>query len=277
MRELEVAGYDINKVDDDRLNQTITLADNTIIKQCGGKLVLNNYDQMIFSLPPPTHTVNGDIYYPDGTSFSHWGGGLKYLKPYSGCGTMHLTNGKSTYQHWEEGQLVESKPEEWDYRGSISTSLPDPFDADKTLSANVWNGHIVYHLNKWVCNGSISDNKPNGKDILTDNNNIDTKGQCYEGFFKDGLHHCLGLYTFGEIRHEGEWINGTFQNPTAPKENPTLHFLWKHSSRSMGGGNDEIESKAWETEAKLGSIDVEGFCGVKIEEITCDTINRIFL
>lgn len=264
LRELEVASYDIKQLDEDRLTLTIDLPDGTRVIQRGGKLELNNYDRMVFD-----PSVDGDIYYPDGSSYSHWGWGLKYLKPFSGWGTIHQTNGKSVEQHWENGELVESKPEKWDYRGSTRVMLPDPFTADSTMDAFVWNGHIKYH-NKWVYDGEIADNMPNGKGVLV-GDDIGTRGRRYEGEFKDGFCHGKGVYTFGDIRQEGEWTNGVFQNPDAPAQAPTLHFKWFHNEWSMGG-RDDNEDKKWNTEAKPGKLEIQGFYGIKIESIGQDEI-----
>lgn len=265
LRELEVASYDIKQLDEDRMTLTINLPDGTRVIQRGGKLELNNYDRMVFD-----PSVDGDIYYPDGSSYSHWGWGLKYLKPFSGWGTMHQTNGKSVEQHWENGELVESKPEKWDYRGSTKAELPDPFNADKTIQANVWDGHIEYNYRQWVYDGEIADNKPNGKGILV-GGDVDTRGRRYEGEFKDGLCHGKGVFTFGDMHQDGIWQNGVFQNPDIPAEAPTLHFSWHHSHWSMSG-SDDSERKKWDAEAKLGDLDVQGFHGLKIEEITRDAI-----
>lgn len=265
LRELEVASYETTQPADNCMNISITLNDGTKVVQRSGKYELNDYDQRIFE----PH-IDGDIYYPDGTSYSHWGWGLKYLKPFEGWGEMHLTNGKSTKQHWKNGKLVESEPEKWDYRGSTKAKLPNPFNADKTIQANVWDGHIEYSYRQWVYDGEIADNIPNGKGILV-GDNTDTRGRRYEGEFKDGLCHGKGIFTFGDICQEGEWQNGVFQNPETPAEAPTLNFYWHHNSWSMGG-RDDNESKKWDAEAKLGDLDVQGFHGLKIEEITRDAI-----
>lgn len=114
-----------------------------------GRYTCNSYNNYIYE--PYTDVT---VYFHNGDSIDHWGGGLKLLKPYDGYLTLHCAETQmSREERWEQGTCVEA--EEWkrDTRTAKKLSLPQPFGKGET-DALVWrDGHIKYNFGEWTYDG----------------------------------------------------------------------------------------------------------------------------
>ena len=253
LQELEVASYEFEQIDEDCSELTITLGDGTIIRQSSGAREQNQYDRWVFQT-----SLHSSIIFPDGISFEYYGYKLKHLKPYDGRITVHSLNGKYHREEWKEGTLVETEKEQWDENAAKEMRLPDPFDPSDLVKALVWDGHIVYSYGRWLYDGDMKDDRPNGIGTIVGGFS-ETEGRRYEGEFKDGLCHGYGVFTFleGNVTKDGEWVKGSFQETEAP-DGPILLNVWLYG--------DETDKQ--KVEAKVGSFPYfTGFSGLRIDRI----------
>ena len=253
IQDLELASYDYKQLDENRSVLTITLKNGIIIEQRSGDTELNSYDHRVFK----TH-LGSDVYYPDGSSIDFWGYPLKQLKPFHGYMTVHTTDGKCHEEKWDQGELVKLENEKWDVRGAKVLQLPDPFNKNDIVECRVWNGHIDYFYRRWIYDGDMADDRPNGIGVLV-GDSVDTRGRRYEGEFKDGLCHGHGVFTYpeGGITQDGDWMEGVFQEDEAP-DAPIMLNVWLH-------GDDTEKTKV---EAKVGKFPYfTGFGGLRIDRI----------
>lgn len=253
LQELEVDSYEFKQIDKDLSELTITLTNGTIVTQCSGKREQNEYDKWVFQT-----SLRGSILYPDGISLDYYGYNLKNLKPYNGWITVHSLNGKHHGEEWKNGALVQTHEETWDENAAKKIQLPDPFDPSDLVEALVWDGHIKYAYGRWLYDGDMKDDRPNGFGKLA-GNFLDTRGRQYEGEFKDGLCHGHGVFTYpdGGFTQDGEWVKGVFQENEAP-EGPIMLNVWLH-------GDDSDKQKV---EAKIGTFPYfTGFGGLRIDRI----------
>ena len=253
VQDLEIDSYKYQQIDEDRSVLTVNLKNGIVVEQRSGDTELNQYDKRVFK----TH-YESDIYYPDGSSISYWGYPLKLLKPFHGYVTLHRTDGKRHDEKWKNGKLIEMEDECWDIRGAKNLQLPDPFNKNDLLEARVWNGHIEYSFRKWVFDGEMQNDRPDGKGVLV-GDSLEVRGRRYEGEFKDGLCHGHGVFTYpeGGFTLDGEWIEGVFQEADAPNE-PIMLNVWLH-------GDDTEKTQV---EAKIGTFPYfTGFGGLRIDRI----------
>ena len=253
LQELAVASYEFQQKDKNRAELTIRLQDGTVITQYSGQLEQNQYDRWVFQTG-----LRGSILYPDGNSLDYFDYNLKFLQPYDGYVTVHSTNGKYHRERWENGELVELGDDQWDENGAKVLQLPDPFNKGDLVHALVWDGHIVYSYHRWLYDGDMADDRPNGIGVLVGDGG-DTRGRRYEGEFKDGLCHGYGVFTYpaGGITQDGEWKEGLFQEDEAPSE-PIMLNVWLY-------GDDSAKQTV---EAQVGTFPYfTGFGGLRIDRI----------
>ncbi len=253
VQELGMKSYTFEHLDKDRSALTIVLSDGTVVKETGGRLEQNNYDNWVFST-----CLRSSISHPDGTTLESFGYDMKYLKPFDGWVTVHESSGKYHDEVWEKGQLKEKHAEKWDESAAKEMKLPEPFNKDHLMIARVWNGHIQYRYNSWIYDGEMEDDRPNGYGVLVGGFS-DTEGRRYEGEFKDGLCHGIGEFTYpkGGISQCGEWVEGVFQEADAPTEPIMLHAVLSGDSH-----DDQM------VEAKVGEFPYfRGFGGLRIDRI----------
>lgn len=211
------------------------------------------------------------VYYDSGDwieCFAH--ADLMCLKPWDGYFTYHRTkDGMMLDDQWKNGKPEGKKEWEHDDEGARKVTLPSPYGGDNTYDALLWpDGHIRLG---YSCNyfGQVKDDRPEGHGEL-----YDSRGRRYVGEFHNGLCHGHGVYTFPNInlRQEGEWANGVYQNPNAPKKPVMLHIKWWHEHCSPGGSTPD-PAKEWTLEAKLGELNLPVHtCGATIEAIDADGI-----
>ena len=262
LQEQVVKSYHYEQLDKNRSVLTITLIDGTIITQNSGKLEQNQYDKWIFETD--LRTV---ITFPDGASIDCYGYHLRYPKPYNGWVTIHSTNGKYHAEEWDNGKVTQTQAEKWDESLAREIELPDPFNKAKKTKALVWDGHIKYLYEYWIYDGEMSNGLPEGYGVLV-GDEIGARGRRYEGWFKDGLCHGLGVFTYpeGGITQEGEWVEGVFQETDAPTE-PIMLNVWLH-------GDDTEKTQV---EAKIGKFPYfTGFGGLRIDCIKKSCITFSF-
>lgn len=253
LQELEVDSYDYEQIDEDRSLLTVKLKNGTVVKHRSGGLESNNYGGMVFKT-----LFESEVHYPDGSFVDGYGYPLRDLKPYDGHLTIHSTNGKCHNENWEEGHLMKTEEERWDYRGAKRAELPDPFDKSKKMEAWVWDSHIRYRYPAWTYDGEMKDGLPNGTGVLV-GNDIDTNGRRYEGEFKDGLCHGHGVFSYpeGGFVQDGEWVEGVFREQEAPDQ-PILLNVW------LSGDDSDKQT----VEAKVGKFPYfTGFGGLRIDRI----------
>lgn len=267
LREVEVNDYDIAEPAKDCLTLTLTLADGTRIVQSGGRYTCNSYNNYIYE--PYTDVT---VYFPNGDSIDHWGGGLKLLKPYDGYLTLHCAETQmSREERWEQGTCVEA--EEWkrDTRTAKKLSLPQPFGKGET-DALVWrDGHIKYNFGEWTYDGETRDDRPAGKGVMM--GNYSYKGQRYEGEFSKGRANGHGVFedTKAGIRQEGTFVDGVYQESNPAKGTIMLHARHGHSHWSINSQGDwKFEENIFE--ARLDKLPFSGFGNVSIVRIEKDCI-----
>ncbi len=271
-RQLEVVGYELDDAGRDGCaTLTLTVKDYSSeyrIVQKGGKYTANQYDSYVYE--PSTQVT---VCLPDGDSIDHYGRSVRKFMPYDGYLTFHdAQKGMCRSEQWENGKLKKADSWKRDERAAKSVELPDPFGQGKA-KALVWkDGYIEYNYGEWIYEGEVAYNRPQGKGVLT-GGNFRHEGERYEGEFHAGRCHGRGIYTNeqADIRQDGEWKNGIFQEPRAATAPIMLHAKYGHQSWSVGGTSD-WEWEESDIEAVLGTLPFVGFAGVKIARIEQDCI-----
>ena len=271
-RQLEVVGYEL---DDTRregcATLTLTVKDDSSeyrIVQEGGRYTANKYDGQIYE--PWTHVT---VLLPGGDSIDHYGRSLRKFMPYDGYVTMHdAEKGMCRSELWEMGKL--KKADEWkrDERAAKSVEIPDPFGQGK-VHAEVWrDGYIEYGYGEWVYEGEVAYDRPQGKGVLT-GGNYPHAGERYAGEFMAGRCHGRGVYVneTADIRQDGQWKDGVFQEPHAAPAPIILHAKYGCKEWSVSSSG-EWEWKESDIEAALGVLPFIGFGNVKIARIEQDCI-----
>ena len=106
IQELGLQSYTFEHLDKDRSVLTIVLSDGTVVKETGGRLEQNKYNNWVFDTC--LHTT---VSQPDGTTFESYGYNMKHLKPFDGRVSVHETCGRYHNEVWEKGQLKEKGAE----------------------------------------------------------------------------------------------------------------------------------------------------------------------
>lgn len=232
------------------LRLTLRAIDGKIYKaeQSGGDYELNKYDNSIYK--PSTRVT---LWLPNGDSIDHYGDDVKDFCPYDGYVEVHQSKkARWRREHWEKGKLVEAGEWRRDRRASKRVTLPDPTGVGAEMQANVWaDGHISYNYDEWVYDGEVKNDRPDGQGVLVGDDYHGNRR--YEGLFS------LGQYA------EGERFTGTIK----------MHVKsgYKHWT-AYSSGNWKYNE--YDIEAKLGTLDIDGFWNYEITEITKDAITISF-
>lgn len=271
----EVESYEIDETSrKDCTTLRLTLKDgNEIyqIEQKGGDWEKNRYGSYIYKL-----TTRASVVLPSGDSLNHYGFGVREMKPYDGYIDMHdAKTGMYRSELWENGKLKQA--EEWkrDERAAKSMELPNPFGKGK-MKALVWkDGYIDYNAGEWTYEGETAYGQPQGKGVLT-GNEYRHEGERYEGDFQAGRCHGRGIFVNEKagITQDGQWIDGTFQEPNAATAPIMLHARYGRKSWSIGSSG-EWKWKEEEFEAETGSLGhyIGGLSIARIER-GCITLTR---
>ena len=251
--QYEVVDYELDeeKAEQGFTTLRLTLKDeNTTYKveQRGGRYEINKYDQQIYE--PSTRVT---VWLPNGDSLEHSGDDVKDFKPYDGYVEVHRAKtAQCRTEHWEKGKLVDNREWQRDILFSKKVTLPNPTGIGGEMLANVWaDGHISYNYGEWVYDGEVKNNRPDGQGVLVGN---DYHGRRrYEGLFTDGQY------------AEEETFTGKVM----------LHVKSGHKHWSVYN-DGEWKNEEYDIEAKLGTLNIDGFWNYEITKITQDTITISF-
>ena len=258
---------------DDRVSYTYTEnadAENLLVVNIpGGRTVTQEGGKVEHGASHPRCETRFD----NGNMFRHLGTSIyRYMKPWNGHANFYdASTGKSIDGKWEEGKQVDERAEwKYDIRGCKEVMIPtDPFGNKLLLASKVWDGYIEYGYGV-VYEGEMKDGLPEGKGTFTNNQSVEYKAEPrrYEGSFHQGLAHGEGIYSYPSagIRQEGLWIEGKFIDEEAPAEPIMLHVEWSDDRWSMSGSS-KITKESYDIVAKVGSLDIQGFHSVHIEEV----------
>ena len=243
--EYDVKEYEIdNSKGEDSIRLTVVLKreyDTWTVIMKGGKLEANSYGN--YNYAPGTEIT---VYDPDGDSRDYlYGAAPREFRPYDGYLVYHYAEQAiCRSERWENGQRIEEEEWERDMRVPRCVTLPHPLGYDETIDAFVWvNGHIQYKGGKFVYDGEIANDRPEGKGVLVGG------GERYEGIFYQGVF-------LPEDHFDGEI---------------KLHFELSSKHWNI---DDDGEWKTTEEEriAKLGKLDIRGFWDCEIVRISKDLI-----
>ena len=243
--QYEVVDYELDeeKAEQGFTTLRLTLKDgnNTYkVEQRGGRYEINKYDQQIYD--PSTRVT---IWLPNGDSLEHSGDDVKDFKPYDGYVEVHRAKtAQCRTEHWEKGKLVDDREWQRDILFSKKVTLPNPTGIGGEMLANVWaDGHISYNYGEWVYDGEVKNDRPDGPGVLVGN---DYHGRRrYEGLFTDGQY------------AEEETFTGKVM----------LHAKSGHKHWSVYN-DGEWKNEEYDIEAKLGTLNIDGFWNYEITKIT---------
>lgn len=247
--QYEVVDYELDeeKAEQGFTTLRLTLKDgnNTYkVEQRGGRYEINKYDQQIYE--PSTRVT---VWLPNGDSLEHSGDDVKDFKPYDGYVEVHRAKtAQCRTEHWEKGKLVDDREWQRDILFSKKVTLPNPTGIGGEMLANVWaDGHISYNYGEWVYDGEVKNNRPDGQGVLVGN---DYHGRRrYEGLFTDGQY------------AEEETFTGKVM----------LHAKSGHKHWSVYN-DGEWKNEEYDIEAKLGTLNIDGFWNYEITKITQEAI-----
>ena len=251
--QYEVVDYELDeeKAEQGFTTLRLTLKDgnNTYkVEQRGGRYEINKYDQQIYE--PSTRVT---IWLPNGDSLEHSGDDVKDFKPYDGYVEVHRAKtAQCRTEHWEKGKLVDDREWRRDNLFSKKVTLPNPTGIGGEMLANVWaDGHISYNYGEWVYDGEVKNDRPDGQGVLVGN---DYHGRRrYEGLFTDGQY------------AEEETFTGKVM----------LHAKSGHKHWSVYN-DGEWKNEEYDIEAKLGTLNIDGFWNYEITKITQEAITISF-
>ena len=251
--QYEVVDYELDeeKAEQGFTTLRLTLKDgnNTYkVEQRGGRYEINKYDQQIYE--PSTRVT---IWLPNGDSLEHSGDDVKDFKPYDGYVEVHRAKtAQCRTEHWEKGKLVDDREWQRDNLFSKKVTLPNPTGIGGEMLANVWaDGHISYNYGEWVYDGEVKNDRPDGQGVLVGN---DYHGRRrYEGLFTDGQY------------AEEETFTGKVM----------LHAKSGHKHWSVYN-DGEWKNEEYDIEAKLGTLNIDGFWNYEITKITQEAITISF-
>ncbi len=218
------------------------------VEQRGGDYEVNKYDDQIYK--PSTRVT---VWLPNGDSLDHYGDDVKDFKPYDGYVEVHRAKtAQCRTEHWEKGKLVDDREWQRDNLFSKKVTLPNPTGIGGEMLANVWaDGHISYNYGEWVYDGEVKNDRPDGQGVLVGN---DYHGRRrYEGLFTDGQY------------AEEETFTGKVM----------LHVKSGHKHWSVYN-DGEWKNEEYDIEAKLGTLNIDGFLNYEITKITQDAITISF-
>ena len=218
------------------------------VEQRGGDYEVNKYDDQIYK--PSTRVT---VWLPNGDSLDHYGDDVKDFKPYDGYVEVHRAKtAQCRTEHWEKGKLVDDREWQRDNLFSKKVTLPNPTGIGGEMLANVWaDGHISYNYGEWVYDGEVKNDRPDGQGVLVGN---DYHGRRrYEGLFTDGQY------------AEEETFTGKVM----------LHVKSGHKHWSVYN-DGEWKNEEYDIEAKLGTLNIDGFWNYEITKITQDAITISF-
>lgn len=206
------------------------------------------------------------VWYTDGDHFVHYGDDVHLLRPWNGYGSYHrAADGKSLWCKWVEGVPQEDN---WKYDedGARKTVIPHtPYGTEKECECLLWpDGRIKWGY-EGIYEGEVKDGLPEGHGVF-----YDEEGRRYEGAFHEGYAHGHGIYTFpgADIRQEGEWVRGLYQDPEAATADIMLHIVWQHGEWETYS-DTKTEKKEFTVKAAKGPLQLPVFsCRVDIEKIT---------
>lgn len=247
--QYEVVDYELDeeKAEQGFTTLRLTLKDgnNTYkVEQRGGRYEINKYDQQIYE--PSTRVT---VWLPNGDSLEHSGDDVKDFKPYDGYVEVHRAKtAQCRTEHWEKGKLVDDREWQRDILFSKKVTLPNPTGIGGEILANVWaDGHISYNYGEWVYDGEVKNDRPDGQGVLVGN---DYHGRRrYEGLFTDGQY------------AEEETFTGKVM----------LHAKSGHKHWSVYN-DGEWKNQEYDIEAKLGTLNIDGFWNYEIVKITQNAI-----
>ena len=245
----EVLDYELDETsrkDCTVLSLTLRAIDGKIYKveQRGGDYEVNKYDNQIYK--PSTRVT---LWLPNGDSLDHYGDDVKDFKPYDGYVEVHRAKtAQCRTEHWEKGKLVDDREWQRDNLFSKKVTLPNPTGIGGEMLANVWaDGHISYNYGEWVYDGEVKNDRPDGQGVLVGN---DYHGRRrYEGLFTDGQY------------AEEETFTGKVM----------LHVKSGHKHWSVYN-DGEWKNEEYDIEAKLGTLNIDGFWNYEIVKITQNAI-----
>lgn len=251
--QYEVVDYELDeeKAEQGFTTLRLTLKDenNTYkVEQRGGRYEINKYDQQIYE--PSTRVT---VWLPNGDSLEHSGDDVKDFKPYDGYVEVHRAKtAQCRTEHWEKGKLVDDREWRRDNLFSKKVTLPNPTGIGGEMLANVWaDGHISYNYGEWVYDGEVKNDRPDGQGVLVGN---DYHGRRrYEGLFTDGQY------------AEEETFTGKVM----------LHAKSGHKHWSVYN-DGEWKNEEYDMEAKLGTLNIDGFWNYEITKITQEAITISF-
>lgn len=251
--QYEVVDYELDEEKAEQGFTTLRLAlkdgNNTYkVEQRGGRYEINKYDQQIYE--PSTRVT---VWLPNGDSLEHSGDDVKDFKPYDGYVEVHRAKtAQCRTEHWEKGKLVDDREWRRDNLFSKKVTLPNPTGIGGEMLANVWaDGHISYNYGEWVYDGEVKNDRPDGQGVLVGN---DYHGRRrYEGLFTDGQY------------AEEETFTGKVM----------LHAKSGHKHWSVYN-DGEWKNEEYDMEAKLGTLNIDGFWNYEITKITQEAITISF-
>ena len=251
--QYEVVDYELDeeKAEQGFTTLRLTLKDENKtykVEQRGGRYEINKYDQQIYE--PSTRVT---VWLPNGDSLEHSGDDVKDFKPYDGYVEVHRAKtAQCRTEHWEKGKLVDDREWQRDILFSKKVTLPNPTGIGGEMLANVWaDGHISYNYGEWVYDGEVKNDRPDGQGVLVGN---DYHGRRrYEGLFTDGQY------------AEEETFTGKVM----------LHAKSGHKHWSVYN-DGEWKNEEYDIEAKLGTLNIDGFWNYEITKITQEAITISF-
>ncbi len=219
------------------------------VEQRGGDYEPNNYGNYIYKL-----STRGTLWLPNGDSIDHYGDGVKDFKPYDGYVEVHCAKkARCRSEHWLKGERLEAKKWQRDWCASKRLTLPNPTGVGPEMTANVWaDGHISYNHDEWVYDGEVKNDRPEGQGVLVGND-----------------YH-------GKRRYEGKFIEGQYVNDEETFIG-TIMLHVKSGQKSWSVYSDgEWKYKEYDMEAKLGTLNADGFWNYEITKITQEAITISF-
>ena len=231
----------------------VTLADGTRLLQ---RYLYGDHDPHLYCF----------VWYPDGDSFDYGGDGVHLLRPCNGYGTYHrAADGKYLWCEWKKG---EPQSDDWRYDdgGARKTVIShDPYGKEKVCECLVWPDGRIKWGHEGIYEGEVKDDLPEGKGVF-----VDDAGRRYEGEFHKGYAHGIGTYTFpgANIKQEGTWVKGVYQDPEAATAGIMLHIAWRHGEWTAYS-DTRWEEKEFTVKAEKGPLNLPVYAlRASIEKIT---------